>query len=74
MKDNITSASKQTNWNIICKELKVKNGLVFQLMLRNLGSELTPRNAKRSWRAVTKSYARSCQVSLSLTTGVGKEG
>ena len=23
MKDNITSTSKQQNWNIICKELKV---------------------------------------------------
>ena len=23
MKDNITSTSKQMNWNVICKELKV---------------------------------------------------
>jgi hypothetical protein len=27
MKDNITSTSKQMNWNVICKELKVSGTL-----------------------------------------------
>lgn len=46
MKDNITSTSKQMNWNVICKELKVSCPLRIYTC-RNSASEWTQKRRPR---------------------------